>query len=132
MKKLIPLNNVTLNTENIIVEKIEYKDGKIINNIVNTSELITGEFMHSNILGIGKIFEDVEEYLFYEEQTHRIEDSDFPDKQDEEKSWVIFGIVMGVIVLVLLDVVLFYKLSKKKKNINLEDDNEKEPIILEE
>ena len=132
MKKLIPSNNGILNADNIIAKKIEYKKGKIINNVINTPELKTGEIMHSNILGIGKIFPDIEEYIFYDEQSHRIEDSDFSNEENEGLSgWAIFGIVIGLVALILLGVLLLHKI-RKKNNGDIEVDNEKQPLALEE
>jgi hypothetical protein len=132
MKKLIPSNNDILNADNIIIKKIEYKKGKIINNVINTPELKTGEIMHSNILGIGKIFPDIEEYIFYDEQSHRIEDSDFSNEENEGLSgWAIFGIVIGLVALILLGVLLLHKI-RKKNNGDIEVDNEKQPLALEE
>ena len=131
MKKLIPSNNGILNADNILVKKIEYKNGKIFNNVISTSELKTGEIMHSNIMGIGKIFPDIEEFIFYDEQSHRIEDSDFSKEEDEGLSgWAIFGIVIGLVALILLGILLLYKIRKKDSG-DIEFDSEKQLLALE-
>ena len=126
-------NKDVLNQENIIIKKMELRNGTISNNSLNVSYLNTGEFINSNILAKGKIFENIEEYIFYDEQSHKIEDSDFPEKNEENENkglsaWAIVGIILGVIILIGLGVFLFIYF-RKKRNIDF-DISKEEKISL--
>ena len=67
MKQLISTNKNKLHSENIIIKKIEYKNSNIIKNIIDIPNLEKGDIVYSNILGIGKILDNIEEYIFYKE-----------------------------------------------------------------
>ena len=131
MKKMI-INNNTINEEIIYVKKIEYKNGTIYNNHLNVSYLETGKIIHSNVLCIGKIFEDVEEYIFFEEKSYEIKDSDFPEQKEEDNNegitvWVVIGVIIGVSALIALGLFLYFK-CKKKNDIEIENNSIREPI----
>ena len=139
MKKLINNDKSQLFDENIIIKKIKYKNGKINDNIIDIPNLIKGSSIYSNVLGSAKIFEDVEEYIFYTEQNHIIQDSDIPSdipptdehpSGDEPKGLnggVIAGIVIGVFGVVLIILFVIFKLRKKNSS-DLEIES-KNPLI---
>ena len=153
MKKLINNDKIKLNDENIIIKKIEYKDGAIVNNIIETPNLEKGFSIYSNVFGSGNIFDDVEEYLFYTEQKHIIEDSDFPSDESHSDSpssdttptedpltpsenpssksgltgGAIAGIVIGAVALILIIAFLVIKF-RKKDSLDLENDNKYNPL----
>ena len=155
MKKLINNDKIKLNDENIIIKKIEYKDGAIVNNIIETPNLEKGFSIYSNVFGSGNIFDDVEEHLFYTEQKHIIEDSDFPSDESHSDSpssdtppsedpltpsenpssksgltgGAIAGIVIGAVALILIIVFLVLKF-RKKDSLDLENDNKYNPLSL--
>ena len=94
------------------------------------------------ILGFGNILEDVNEYLFYKEQSYVIENSDLPSdstpKTDPEPKkshslsvGAIIGIVIGGIILILIGIVLLLR-CRRKNSIDLENDNSNYPLIMEE
>ena len=119
MQKLIIDNNDLFNDENItIIKKIEYKNGTIINNSLNVPYLKTGNIIYSNILGKGKIFEDIEEYIFYEEKSYKIEDSLFPEEKEEDNGlsiWEIVGIAAGGVALIAIGLILFFYFKNRKE-----------------
>ena len=117
------------------MQKIEYKNGTFNDTNIKIPDLEIGKVIHANILGKGKILEDIEEYLFYEEQIHKIEDSDFPNKPDEKPEnegfniLIIIGIIIGVITIIIIIVVVVgcirHKSNRKKKRKDTFDlDNE--------
>ena len=110
MKKLIS----TENNNDVIINKLEYKDGKFNNTNLSVSNLETGYFIHINILGKGIILDQIEEYIFYEELVHKIEDSDFPDN-NQLSIWVIIGPIIGVVVITAILVIVFLKHKKRNK-----------------
>ena len=123
MKKSLTPNNDNDITEKIFVKKIVYKDGKIINNTIDMPNLDNGLILHSNILGKGIIFENIEEYIFYDEQTHKIKDSDFP-KPPDDKSYdielsigAIIGIAISGIAIILIAIFLIFFCRKKEKSV---------------
>ena len=143
LKKLIDNNNTKLNEENIIIKKIEYKNGNITDNIIETPNLEIGFKIYSNVFGLGKIFEDVEEYVFYTEQNHIIVDTDFPSDENSDSDdpkiepdngglslGAIIGIVIGSTILLLIIVFLILKF-RKKNSVDLENDNKYSPLTLE-
>ena len=141
IKELINSDKVFINMENTYIKKIEYKNGEIINNTFDIPDLEVGEVIHSNILGLGYIFEDCNEYLFYNEQSHIIEISDLPSDSspktdpEPEKSHslnvgAIIGIVVGGIVLILIGIFLVLR-CRRKNSIDLENDNTNYPLIME-
>ena len=90
---------------------------------------------------MGYIFEDCNEYLFYNEQSHIIEISDLPSDSspktdpEPEKSHslnvgAIIGIVVGGIVLILIGIFLVLR-CRRKNSIDLENDNTNYPLIME-
>ena len=137
MKNLINDEKNNLYDENIIIKKIEFKEDKITNNTIDTPNLKTGSIIYSNIFSFGKIFDEVEEYVFYLEQTHIIKDSDFPipesEPEDEpEKSnalsaGAIAGIVIAGVVVVLVVVFVILR-CRRKDSIDLEKDSKRLPI----
>ena len=142
MKKLLKNDEIKLNAENIIIKKIEYKNGEMVNNIIEIPNLETGFSIYSNIFGSGKIFEDVEEYIFYHEQKHIIDDSDIPSDiphtddipQNSSKGGLspgaIAGIVIGAVALVIIIVSLVLKF-RKKDSLDLENSNKYSPLTIE-
>ena len=155
MKKLINNEKNKLFDGNIIIQKIEFKNGEIINNIIETPNLEKGFSIYSNIFGSGIVLPDVEEFIFYTEQNHIIIDSDFPSdipssdeipSTDERPSsdgdpsknddkgglnvGVIIGIVIGSIAIILIVVYLILKL-RKKDSVDLENGNKYSPLTLE-
>ena len=132
MEKLIKNNNV-FNQENIIIKNIQYKNGKFINNYLKVTELKTGDIIHSNILGKGKIFEDVEEFIFYEEQNHKIEDSDFPEEEENTGfiGWIIAISIIIVIAFISFGLFLHYK-YRKNSNVDVKIDSQRESLGIAE
>ena len=86
MKKLIDKEKNNLYDENIITKKIVFHNDEITNNIIDTPNLETGSVIYSNIFSSGKIFDEVEEFIFYLEQNHIIQDSDFPNPENEPET----------------------------------------------
>ena len=125
LKKLISNDNDNIN--NVIIKKIEYKNGKINNDTLDIS-LESDYFMHINILGKGIILDNIEEYIFYEEQIHKIEDSDFPN--DGLSIWAIIGIALGAIALIVILVLVYLKCRKHNK-MDLSQDNKNYPLALD-
>ena len=134
MKKLLNNEQSKLLDENIIIKKIEYKNGEIINNIIETPNLEKGFIIYSNIFGSGNVLEDAEEYIFYAEQNHIIVDSDFPSDNPSDNGGLtvgaIIGIVIGGIALILIIVLLILKL-RKKDSMDLENVNKYSPLTVE-
>ena len=131
LKRLLTQYNDTFDLDDVIIKKIEYENGTFNDINLKLPDLETGIIIHSNILGKGKILEDIEEYIFYEELIHIIEDSDFPKKPGEKTEneginmWIIVGIIIGVISIVIIIVVVVVCLKLKKKNIiDLDGDNQ--------
>jgi len=135
LKRLITENIANLYEDAIIMQKIEYKNGTFNDTNIKIPDLEIGKVIHANILGKGKILEDIEEYLFYEEQIHKIEDSDFPNKPDEKPEnegfniLIIIGIIIGVVTMMIIIVVVVgcirHKSNRKKKRKDTFDlDNE--------
>ena len=132
MKQLISTNKNKLHSENIIIKKIEYKNSNIIKNIIDIPNLEKGDIVYSNILGIGKILDNIEEYIFYKEQKHIIEDSDFSNyssHEEDEKNIKrkIFGIVISCILIIIICLFMILR-CRKKNSITLEEDNIKFPL----
>ena len=131
IKQLIANN---INAENIIIKKIEYKNGDIINNIIDLPNLEKGNRFYSNILGIGKILDNIEEYIFYEEQTFIIEDSDQEKEEEGEKKnnplsvGAIFGIAVGGFIIIIILMFMIFR-CRKKDSIKLEENNTVFPLI---
>ena len=148
LKEIINSEKNTLNAENIKVKKIEFKNSKITNNIIDSLDLEEGDIIHYNILGLCNIFEDAQEYIFYNGQSHKIQNSDFPsepisppsdpsnagenDKQEDHSLSVgaIVGIVFGCIALVAIGVFVFLK-CRRKDSIDLESGNKEYPLTME-
>ena len=129
MKRLITQNNDDLYINDVIIKKIEYKNGTFNGTNIKIPDLETNLIIHANILGKGKILEDIEEYAFYEEKIHKIEDSDFPSEPDEKPEneglniWIIIGSIIGVITIIIVIVVVVGCIKRKKKDmIDLESD----------
>ena len=125
LKKLISNDNDNIN--NVIIKKLEYKNGKINNDTLDIS-LESDYFMHINILGKGIILDNIEEYIFYEEQIHKIEDSDFPN--DGLSIWAIIGIALGAIASIVILVLVYLKCRKHNK-MDLSQDNKNYPLALD-
>ena len=123
IRKLVS-NYESLNEDNIIIKKIEYKNGKFSDNKVETPELQPGDRVYSNVFGFGKIFEDIEEYVFYNEQAYEIY------IQHQKETWVIIVIVIAIIILILGIVFLILRL-RKKNSIELESNNKSFPLTNE-
>ena len=112
MKKLLQNNE-----KDVIIKKIEFKDGKFNTNTIDISNYEKNYFIHINILGKGIILDNIEEYIFYEEQVHKIKDSD----NRKINAWVIIGPVLGVIIITLIIVIVFLIRRKRNKN-NIDND----------
>ena len=118
-------------------ENIKFKN---YYNIIEIPNLETGFSIYSNIFGSGKIFEDVEEYIFYHEQKHIIDDSDIPsdiphtDDIPQNSGGLspgaIAGIVIGAVALVIIIVFLVLKF-RKKDSLDLENSNKYSPLTIE-
>ena len=128
MKKLLQNNN-----KDIIITKIEYKDGKFNNNTINIPNLEKNNYIHINILGTGIILDNIEEYIFYEEQVHKIDYSDKSDKPEDDNGvnvWIIIGPVLGVIAFILIIIIVFLKCRKQKEiEIDKDENHPLEPEI---
>ena len=122
MKKLLQNNN----DKDIIINKIDYKDGNFNNTTISISNLTKDYYIHINILGKGIILDSIEEYIFYEEQVHKIEDShsDKPDEDNGINVWLIIGPVLGIIALIIIIIIVFLKCRKRNKmDINNDENN---------
>ena len=125
MKKFISDKN-KFNSENIIIKKIENRNCTILDNSLIVPHLNIGEFISSNILAKGKIFVDIEEYIFYQMKSHKIKESDFPEKIEENKGlseWVIAGISLVAIALISAGIFLCYYF-RKRRNLDVDISNE--------
>ena len=112
MKKLLQINE-----KDVIIKKIEFKDGKFNTNTIDISNYEKNYFIHINILGKGIILDNIEEYIFYEEQVHKIKDSD----NRKVNAWVIIGPVLGVIIITLIIVIVFL-IRRKRNKMSIDND----------
>ena len=135
MKKLINKDQNKLIDENIIIKKIEYKNSEIINNIIETPNLEKGFSIYYNIFGSGKVFGDVEEYLFYTEQNHIIIDSDFPSDNPSIYGGLSIGAIIGIVIggITLISIIIVFMILKfrKKDSMDLENVNKYSPLTVE-
>ena len=113
MKKLLQNNK----EKDVIIKKIEFKDGKFNTNIIDISNYEKNYFIHINILGKGIILDNIEEYIFYEEQVYKIKDSD----NRKINAWVIIGPVLGVIIITLIIVIVFL-IRRKRNKMSIDND----------
>ena len=113
MKKLLQNNK----EKDVIIKKIEFKDGKFNTNTIDISNYEKNYFIHINILGKGIILDNIEEYIFYEEQVHKIKDSD----NRKINAWVIIGPVLGVIIITLIIVIVFL-IRRKRNKMSIDND----------
>ena len=113
MKKLLQNNK----DKDVIIKKIEFKDGKFNTNTIDISNYEKNYFIHINILGKGIILDNIEEYIFYEEQVHKIKDSD----NRKINAWVIIGPVLGVIIITLIIVIVFL-IRRKRNKMSIDND----------
>ena len=112
MKKLLQNNE-----KDVTIKKIEFKDGKFNTNTIDISNYEKNYFIHINILGKGIILDNIEEYIFYEEQVHKIKDSD----NRKVNAWVIIGPVLGVIIITLIIVIVFL-IRRKRNKMSIDND----------
>ena len=135
MKKLINNDQNKLIDENIFIKKIEYKNSEIINNIIETPNLEKGFSIYYNIFGSGKVFGDVEEYLFYTEQNHIIIDSDFPSDNPSIYGGLSIGAIIGIVIggIALISIIIVFMILKfrKKDSMDLENVNKYSPLTVE-
>ena len=112
MKKLLQNNE-----KDVTIKKIEFKDGKFNTNTIDISNYEKNYFIHINILGKGIILDNIEEYIFYEEQVHKIKDSD----NRKINAWIIIGPVLGVIIITLIIVIVFL-IRRKRNKMSIDND----------
>ena len=153
MKELIDNEKINSNKENIIIKKIEYKFSKLNNNIIETPNLEIDSLIYYNILASGKIYENLEEYIFYTEQNHTIKESDFPKEPEpgpgpgtepepepepeEENNSIdvgaIIGIIFGIIIIIAITIIVVIKLKNKYYySINVESLNKGNFALMSE
>ena len=121
MRKLI-LNDKTENNPGIIIKKIEYKNGEISDNIVEVPKYEEGITIYSNVIGSGKIYEDIEEYIFIEKNKF--------SKPRGLSVGAIIGIVIGGVALILIIVFIILKF-RKKNSLDLENKVNISPLTNE-
>ena len=127
-KKLIEKNE-SFNDENIIIQKISYKNKVLSNNSIDIPKIKNNTYIYSNVYGSGKILDDIKEYVFYTEQEYyyttnkrdTVPDSDSGSDSGESETGktslsigAIIGIAIGGVVLVLI--IIFFILRLRKKN----------------
>ena len=121
MRKLI-LKDKTENNPDIIIKKIEYKYGEIRDNIVEVPKYEEGITIYSNVIGSGKIYEDIEEYIFIEKNIF--------SKPRGLSVGAIIGIVIGGVALILIIVFIILKF-RKKNSLDLENKVNISPLTNE-
>ena len=102
--------------ETLIIESISLKNDTFQEIIIETPDLENATIF-TNIIAIGKIFEDIEEIIFYNEKTYKYEK---PSKKNESNgkytTKILIGILICVIILFLLIVTIYlYKRFQAKK-----------------
>ena len=141
LKKLIDSDNKLKNyineDKNIIIKKINFKNGNLDEKVLDIPNISNNTVIYSNVFGYGQIFEDVEEYIFYNEQNYNYIIPKKQDDKDDDKNKVedtslsvgaIIGIAFGVLAFILIVIFIFLRF-KKKNSMKLEEI--KDPLNIE-
>ena len=129
--KLIEQKNNLQNNNNIIIKKITYENKILSDNTIDIPSIKNNTIVYSNVFGSGKIFDDIEEYIFYDEQSfsYIIKNDPEPkpsgkgtnkDKDTSLSAGEIAGIIIGLVVFVVIIVFIILK-CRKKDSIDLEE-----------